>query len=249
MKLSVITICFNEKEIRRTCESIVQQSWQDFEWIVVDGGSTDETLDILNEYKDRIDIFVSEKDNGIYNAMNKGIKLAHGKWLSFMNGGDCFYDHDVLKKVFGNNPLYDAFDVLYGFSFLSNKKRFQTFKTIHSRNYFIRNNLSHQASFTRKELFEKYGCFDETLKICSDFDRWCNFALHGARFKPLGFCIAFFDTGGISSNPKYAAQTLQERDAILKRYYSPFILALEYLRRCFSIKQIYKRWIASQFAK
>ena len=110
MKLSVITICYNEKNIRKTCESIVGQSWQDFEWIVVDGGSTDGTLDVLNEYRDRIDVLISEPDNGIYNAMNKGIARARGEWLNFMNGGDAFCDKTVLEQVFGGGSSYDGAD-------------------------------------------------------------------------------------------------------------------------------------------
>lgn len=241
MKLSIITICYNEKEIRRTCESIVKQTWQDFEWIVVDGGSTDGTLDILNEYKERINILISEKDNGIYNAMNKGIKLAKGEWLNFMNGGDCFYDNDALKKVFDNDNDYAPYGVLYGYSVLSKKNKIQKFKQIRSKNYFIRNNINHQASFIRKKLFEKYGYYDETLKICSDFDKWCNFIIHNVKFKLLEFCVSFFDTNGISSQPKYAAKTFNERDLILKRYYSWFALRYEAIRRLFSFKHIYKR--------
>ena len=111
--LTIITVCFNIKdEIERTCQSIVNQTWQNFEWIVIDGGSTDGTVDILKKYSDRINILVSEPDKGIYNAMNKGIKLSHGEWLNFMNGGDRFTSNDVLKEVFSGKE-YSA-DVLYG---------------------------------------------------------------------------------------------------------------------------------------
>ena len=92
MQLSIVTVCYNEKDIGRTCESIVSQSCQDFEWIVVDGGSTDGSLEVIKHYKERIDILISEPDNGIYDAMNKGIRLAKGKWINFMNGGDTFAD-------------------------------------------------------------------------------------------------------------------------------------------------------------
>ena len=110
--LTIITVCFNIKdEIERTCQSIVNQTWQNFEWIVIDGGSTDGTVDILKKYSDRINILVSEPDKGIYNAMNKGIKLSHGEWLNFMNGGDRFTSNDVLKEVFSGKE-YSA-DVLY----------------------------------------------------------------------------------------------------------------------------------------
>ena len=107
-KLSVITICYNIKdEIRRTCESIANQTNHDFEWIVVDGGSTDGTVEILNEYKKHIDVFISEPDKGIYNAMNKGIMQAHGEFLNFMNGGDTFADSNVVADFLN----YDTDDV------------------------------------------------------------------------------------------------------------------------------------------
>lgn len=96
MQLSIVTVCYNEKDIGRTCESIVSQSCQDFEWIVVDGGSTDGSLEIIKHYKERIDILISEPDNGIYDAMNKGIRLAKGKWINFMNGGDTFADNCIV---------------------------------------------------------------------------------------------------------------------------------------------------------
>lgn len=96
MQLSIVTVCYNEKDIGRTCESIVSQSCQDFEWIVVDGGSTDGSLEVIKHYKERIDILISEPDNGIYDAMNKGIRLAKGKWINFMNGGDTFADNGIV---------------------------------------------------------------------------------------------------------------------------------------------------------
>ena len=98
VKLSVITVCYNEKEIERTCRSIAGQKCQNFEWIVIDGGSTDGTLEILQRYKGRIDKLVSEPDKGVFDAMNKGIKLAHGEWLNFMNGGDLFANDEVVGE-------------------------------------------------------------------------------------------------------------------------------------------------------
>lgn len=114
MQLSIVTVCYNEKDIGRTCESIVSQSCQDFEWIVVDGGSTDGSLEVIKHYKERIDILISEPDNGIYDAMNKGIRLAKGKWINFMNGGDTFADNCIVGdflRFAGDNP---AADVIYG---------------------------------------------------------------------------------------------------------------------------------------
>ena len=99
-KLSIITICYNEPDLEKTCRSIVNQTWQDFEWIVIDGGSNEETLAIFDKYKYRIDKFVSEPDNGIYNACNKGIKLAESEYVQLLNAGDSYYDTKVLEDVF-----------------------------------------------------------------------------------------------------------------------------------------------------
>ena len=237
MKLSIITICFNEKEIQRTCESIVNQSWQDFEWIVVDGGSTDGTLDILNKYKGRINILISEKDNGVYNAMNKGIKLAQGEWLCFMNGGDCFYDKDVLQNIFCCNKDFSQYGVIYGHTATFDSDKIQKWKKIKSKSYFLRKNLNHQSTFTKKSLFEKYGYFDEGFKICADFDKWCQFLSFGEKFKQMDVCVAKFDTTGISCNPSYSYLLKKEKNIILKRYYSPISLSFEKIRNFFSFSK------------
>ena len=221
MKLSVITICYNEKNIRKTCESIVSQTWQDFEWIVVDGGSTDGTLDILNEYKDRINILISEPDKGIYNAMNKGIKRASGEWLNFMNGGDSFYNKDVLQKVFGNNQNYNA-SILYGWMYFSYRKYTRKYEGEVNAEYFISKGIGHQASFIRRDLFKKYGLYNEKIKIIGDTEKFIKFALGEENFKYLPFYIADFYDCGISSSMTEQTKLLhiKERISILKKYYS-----------------------------
>lgn len=97
--LSIITVCLNEPLLQRTCESIVNQTFQNFEWIVIDGGSNEATLNIFERYKYRINYFVSESDGGIYFGMNKGIQQAHGTWLNFMNAGDLFINYNILNII------------------------------------------------------------------------------------------------------------------------------------------------------
>jgi len=111
-KVSIITVCINEAaRIRETAESVVGQTYRDFEWIVQDGGSTDGTLDILKEYMSSITVLLSEKDSGVYDAMNKGISRAKGEYCIFMNGGDYFYDHDVIKRFCRHKRISD---ICYG---------------------------------------------------------------------------------------------------------------------------------------
>ncbi len=200
--LSIITICYNIKdEIERTCKSIVNQTWQDFEWIVVDGGSTDGTVDILKKYQKKMSVLISEPDKGIYNAMNKGIKLAKGKWLNFMNGGDCFATKDVLEKVFKNKD-YDA-DVLYGdMRIVKNCKeiRVNHYPDKVSKQYFRNGRIGHQAAFIKYDLFRQYGLYNEKYRIASDWEKWIVFTEHERVFKHLNMIICDFDGTGIGSN-------------------------------------------------
>lgn len=221
MKLSVITICYNEKNIRKTCESIVSQSWQDFEWIVVDGGSTDGTLDILNEYRERINLLISEPDDGIYNAMNKGIVKAGGDWINFMNGGDSFYDNNVLEKVFGGKKDYDA-SVLYGQAYFSYRKYVRLYEEPVDEKFFLDKGFCHQASFIRREIFSKYGLYNEELKIISDHEKFIQCILGGEKFHYLPFLVADFYDCGISSGMTEKAKRLhaEERKRVLQKYYS-----------------------------
>ena len=199
--LTIITICYNIKdEIERTCKSIIDQTWQDFEWIVIDGGSTDGTVDVLKKYADRIDVLISEPDKGIYNAMNKGIKLAHGEWLNFMNGGDCFAANDVLEKVFKNKE-YDA-DILYGnMNFCKKRKTVSQMQYPHQvdKIYFHDGRIGHQAAFIKYNLFEKYGLYNEKYKIASDWEKWIIFTENNCVFQHLDFIVCNFDIEGISS--------------------------------------------------
>ena len=202
--LSIITICYNIKdEIARTCESIVNQTWQDFEWIVVDGGSTDGTVEVLKKYQNRMSVFISEPDKGVYNAMNKGIKLAQGKWLNFMNGGDCFAANDVLEKVF-KDKKYDA-DILYGYANVIGVNDSTCLKE-HPDNiskiFLKKNTICHQASFIRKTIFKDFGLYDETLKISSDWEKFVRAFVAKRKFQKVYTVVCDFYLGGLSMNQK-----------------------------------------------
>ena len=218
-KLSIITVCFNIKdEIERTCESIVNQTWQDFEWIVIDGGSTDGTLDILKKYEKHISVLISEPDKGIYNAMNKGIKIAKGKYLNFMNGGDSFYADDVLEKVFAGKD-YDA-DVLYGnmnYIEAEGKSQIRVFPKNVDAEFFRDDCINHQSTFIKRELFDKYGLYSENYKIVSDWEKWVIFAINNRSFQQLDFVVANFVGDGISAKRLDLLQA--ELDNGRRRYY------------------------------
>ena len=223
-KLSVITICYNEPNLEETCKSIVNQSWQDFEWIVIDGGSNKETLDIFEKYKYRIDKFISEPDNGIYNAMNKGIKLAKGQYLIFMNAGDSFYTNKILQLVaFYMND--DSIDIFHGeceFSFKENPRH--NFITNTDRNltkqFLIDRFICTQGVFIKRELFHKYGYYDEKFKIAEDYEKWLQFFDGGQIFQYLPIIVAMYDANGISGNFKTRKLAVKERNEIRDKYFT-----------------------------
>ena len=156
MKYSIITVNYNNKEgLRQTIESVINQIYRDYEFIVIDGGSTDGSADVLKEYDDQITYWVSEKDNGIYNAMNKGIAKATGDYLNFMNSGDCFYASDVLKNV--ANYQSDA-DFIVGKDYHYSERKQRGHASIQpprtTMMHFFMGTLDHQSSFIKRELFE-----------------------------------------------------------------------------------------------
>lgn len=170
MKYSIITVNYNNKDgLRKTIESVIHQSFRDFEYIVIDGGSTDGSADVLKEYDAQIDYWVSESDKGIYNAMNKGIVKAKGEYLNFMNSGDCFYTPDILEKVASYN--YETDFIVghdYHFNVEIQKGHASILPSRTTMVHFFVATLDHQSSFIRRELFDN-SPYDEGYRLVSDW--------------------------------------------------------------------------------
>lgn len=170
MKYSIITVNYNNKDgLRKTIESVIHQTFRDFEFIVIDGGSTDGSAEVLKEYDEQITYWVSEPDGGIYQGMNKGIAKATGDYLNFMNSGDCFYDSDVLQKVF--NYGYDT-DFIIGrdYHYSETKQRGHASiqpSRITMMHFFIAT-LDHQSSFIKRKLFI-HSPYRENFRLVSDW--------------------------------------------------------------------------------
>ena len=170
MKYSIITVNFNNEEgLRKTIESVIHQTFRDFEFIVIDGGSADGSADVLKEYDSQIDYWVSEPDGGIYQGMNKGIRKAQGEYLNFMNSGDCFYDSKRLELI--DNNHFET-DIIIGSDYYYNPATGQGFTSNLpprlSMYSLYKGSFPHQSSFFRKELFK--GClYDEHLRMVSDW--------------------------------------------------------------------------------
>lgn len=169
MKYSIITVNYNNKEgLRKTIESIIHQTYRDFEYIVIDGGSTDGSTDIIREYDKQITYWVSEKDNGIYNAMNKGIAQVKGEYLNFMNSGDCFYNEQVLEHLATKDLTAD---IIVGRDYHFNQTTQKGFATILPSRLtmltFIHHTLPHQSTFFKRGLFDNCP-YDESLRLVAD---------------------------------------------------------------------------------
>lgn len=164
LKLSIITINYNDKNgLEKTIKSVIAQSFKDFQYIVIDGGSDDGSKDILLKYKGYLDVAISEKDSGIYNAMNKGASYAKGEYLLFLNSGDVLYDNTVLSKVFSNQLETDivscqCLDYDEKHSWLKIPPKNVSLYT------FIGGSLPHPSSFIKKELFDNRGGILKDIK-------------------------------------------------------------------------------------
>ena len=205
MKYSIITINYNNRDgLRKTIESVVNQTCTDFEYIVIDGGSTDGSVDVINEYADRIDFWVSEPDKGIYNAMNKGISRAHGEYLNFMNSGDCLHDANVLKDLL---PWLTA-DVVFGRAYYP---QIDSYYKPHNPMtlFYCCLGLEHQSEFYRKTLFDKSG-YDERFRFVADWKFTVeNVVKEGCSYCCADIVVADYDLSGFSSVNEQAV--LKER--------------------------------------
>ena len=216
-KLSIITVNYNDLAgLRRTRDSIHSQIFQDFDWIVVDGGSSDGGKDFIQEHQDEMAWWCSEKDNGIYNAMNKGIRHAEGEYLLFLNSGDTLSAPNTLKEVF--SKTLDA-DVVYGDWTESLPRRPK--KECHSPekvNFysFASRPLCHQTAFIRTNLL-KNSPYDETYHICADWAKWLELSKQGCTFQHIPIMICHFVLGGFSYRAVKERRLEQER--ILKEFY------------------------------
>ncbi len=207
MKYSIITINYNNREgLRKTIESVINQTYTDFEYIVIDGGSTDGSVEVIQQYADKIGYWVSEPDKGIYNAMNKGIVQAHGDFLIFMNSGDCFYNTHILENMANQCTA----DIIVGRVANADQNGQRTSYSIRIKNasmfHFFNSTLPHQGSFIKRSLFHNH-LYDETLKIVSDWKFFMECAVfQDCDIKLTDVIIADCEYRGASNN----MQKLQE---------------------------------------
>ena len=201
MRLSVITINYNNLAgLQKTIESIATQTFKDYEWIVIDGGSTDGSRELIEQYADHIAYWVSERDKGVYNAMNKGIKVAQGEYVNFMNSGDCFASPTILEEVFSTPRSADIF---YGYMMRDDingeVNNASMMKPWLSWIDLYRDGLPHQSTFIKRNLFDKFGLYDENLKVVADWKFFVNaMVYHKASSEFIPQKISIYASGGVS---------------------------------------------------
>ena len=221
MTYTIITVNYNNKNgLETTIKSVLSQTCKDYEYIIIDGGSTDGSVDVIRKYADHIAYWVSEPDNGIYHAMNKGIAKAKGEYLNFMNSGDCFYHEHVLQQM---QDKLDC-DITEGSVYDSSTKQFSYKSTSNpTMLFFYRGGLGHQACFIRRELLKETP-YDENLRLASDWKFFVQILIvNNGSIRYLDEFVARYDTEGLSSNnPKMMRQ---EKEEVMAALFPPRVLA------------------------
>lgn len=231
--LTIITINRNNAVgLEKTMQSVLNQTCTSFEYIIVDGASTDDSLDVIRKYDKQFGSrlkWISEADKGIYNAMNKGIKMASGSYLEFLNSGDCLVSKNVIEKVFEALEVQDKPPILYG----NMLKDMPNGKIICDKSFagssisflgFYTGTLNHSPAFIQKSLFEEYGLYDESLRIVSDWKWYLQTIIFGG-VKPvyIDINVTLFDMNGISETNKELGNA--ERRRVLEDLVPPAFLS------------------------
>lgn len=219
MRYSVITINYNNKDgLIRTINSVICLSNKDHELIIIDGGSTDGSVEVIKQHATSTTYWVSEKDNGVYHAMNKGVAQAHGDYLIFMNSGDCFHSPDVLNDIVNYQEDIICGKVLKGDFTKPSGHNKPTITLVD----LMRRSLPHQAMFIKRELLINHP-YDEKYMILSDW-KFCIQAIvfDNCSFRNIDTIVADYDTSGISTNSNGLLP--KERELILKEMFPPRII-------------------------
>ncbi len=236
MKISVITVCFQaEKTIAETIESVKCQTYHDLEYLIIDGCSKDATVELAKKALDGFGAcLISEPDGGIYDAMNKGVGMATGDYIHFLNAGDTYFSEDVIERVVCEIERTGA-DIVYGdieYRYPDGKKERRKYDSRCARQiyYLTGDCINHQAMFARRTLFEK-ELFDTELKICADRDWMMKKSRKGVSFHAMGFPVCAYSYDGASLQQKDVYN--REASLCIRRHYPwgyPIFAAFEFMR-------------------
>lgn len=223
-KISIVTVNLNNLSgLQKTIKSILNQTFTEFELIIVDGNSNDGSKEYINEISNHLTLWISEPDTGIYHAMNKGIKMAKGDYIYFLNSGDIFFDSSTLKNI--ENKINGEIGIYYGDVIWDWVKRKQliTYPKKLTYPFLIVNSLSHQTCFIKRSLFYEISFYNESLKIISDWE----FIIYAICKKEitsehLDMVVSIYDTSGISTNVKNREAIYKEKETVFNQYFPLF---------------------------
>lgn len=210
-KISIITIVLNgEKYIAETIKSVLSQKDVEIQYIIIDGGSTDETINIIEKFRTKIDILISEKDHGIYDAINKGIDLCKHPYVGIIHSGDS-YKENILSKVVSSFEVTNA-DIVYGNISIFNGESSEIYKANHL-NLQKGMTIYHPATFVKKEVYNLYNVYNLNYRIVADFDLFLYYYTLNLKFEYLDDVLANFRQGGVSTSQlsKLIKENLQIR--------------------------------------
>jgi len=221
---SIVTINFNNAVgLKKTIESVVCQSFKDFEYIIIDGASSDFSIEVIQEYKQKISTYISEPDLGVYDAMNKGWKRAKGNYVLFLNSGDVFADCEVLENV--SRSIDHTAEIVYGCHLWGSKdgERWNPKKDFKFIEILSHTPISHQATFIKKTQLEKVGGFKTDFKIIADWGVLIDSMRMRARLQKISLDVCIAEEAGVSNITE--KEILKERKLFLTRYYfTPYLL-------------------------
>lgn len=227
-KISIVTVNYNNATgLNKTFTSLFSQNNSDYEYIVIDGGSLDESINIINENSSKIDYWISEKDSGIYDAMNKGINMACGDYILFLNSGDSLFDENVLMDFKDANFKED---IIYGNVFMERGKKVRIYPATFTFKYLFEFAFCHQAMFFKRSLFKKHGNFNTDFKIVADWLFYLTaISKHNASSIYFNRTIASFNEDGLSSGDQKPGDL--ERQKALNTFFPFFKSDYDSLKR------------------
>jgi glycosyltransferase involved in cell wall biosynthesis len=222
--LSIITVNRNnDTGLKKTIDSVISQTYTDFEFIIIDGASTDSSAEVIKENSSYFSYWVSEPDNGTYHAMNKGIKASVGEYCLFLNSGDYLVDNNVLEMIFSWDVKADIVSGNVLKMRLNNKFRRVSSPQSVSLHKLCIHSLPHQATLIRKRLFDETGYYNESFRIASDWEFFLKaLVLHEKSYQHISLDISYFRIGGVSSRKENSDLAYQESNDILRRLFPKF---------------------------
>ena len=238
LKISVVTVCYNAVGIiEDTIQSVINQTYPELEYIIIDGGSTDGTVDIIKRYSSKLTYWVSEPDKGIYDAMNKGIKAASGAYINFMNAGDRFYDNEVLKKF--ASQADENCKIIFGDWVIKLDNLFEYRKPLSIKYLDTKLMFTHQAVFVSLS-YHKMNLFDTRYKLAADYNLVYNAVKRdNAKLQYLPFPIAIYDVSPGNTTNDNGCKLLREK-------FSIWGIENNYLKKSYWYGMFFRTWLSKK---